>query len=213
MASVPARQRWLAAIMRFPQRLASPVSPARDAGSSAGAPAPPAADTSGDAIRNYLAALHANTREELSRADSKASLLLAAIGVVIGALIGGITSSHWSPMSMGTGAQALWWAGVAAATVSMVLISASVYPRINRRGTPRAGLPTFYGDVAAYPDIDAFRRDISNAPDVTERLIYQTYVLARTVRAKYVLLRRGLLSFLVAILACTLAVVINALSG
>jgi Family of unknown function (DUF5706) len=197
--------------MRFPHRLASPVSPARDAGSSAGPPARAAADTRRDAIRNYLTDLHANTREDLGRADSKAALLLAAIGVVIAALVGGITSSHWSPMSMGTGEQALWWAGVAAAAVSMVLISASVYPRINRRGTPAAGLPTFYGDVAAYPDIDAFRRDISNAPDVTERLIYQTYVLARVVRAKYVLLRRGLLSFLVAIMACTLAVVINAL--
>jgi hypothetical protein len=67
--------------------------------------------------------------------------------------------------------------------------------------------------VAAYPDIDEFRRDIGKAPDATERLIHQTYVLARMVRAKYVLLRRGLLSLLVAITACTLAVALNVLLG
>lgn len=206
-----ARQRWLTAIMRFPARSDSPASPAQTPCSSATAPGRPVAEVTSDPITSYLTDLLANAREELDRADSKASLLLAAVGVVIAALIGGITSSNWKPMSLGIGEQALWWAGVAAATVGVFLIAASVYPRIRQRSTPHPSLPTYYGDVAAYPDINAFRHAINKAPDATERLINQTYVIARIAQGKYTLLQRGLLSLLVAIVACTLAVVINAL--
>jgi hypothetical protein len=194
--------------MRFPQRLATPASLPGD--TSPPAPPPPAAAPGGDAITSYLTDLHSDTREELNRADSKASLLLAAMGVIVGVIVGGITSSHWSPLSMGTGEQALWWAGVAAAAASMFMFAASVYPRISRRG-PRASLPNYYGDVAGYADVEAFRRGISQAPDAAERLIHQTYVLAKIVRSKYVLLQRGLLSLLVAIVACTMSIALNLL--
>ena len=65
------------------------------------------------------------------------------------------------------------------------------------------------GDVAAYENIDAFRLAIEKAPRSRERLIDQTFVLSGIVQRKYMLLRRGLRFLLLAILACTAAVMIN----
>jgi hypothetical protein len=65
--------------------------------------------------------------------------------------------------------------------------------------------------VAEYPDVDAFRYAVSKAPDVTERLLNQTYILARIVQGKYLQLQRALLSLLIAIIACALAIALNAL--
>lgn len=171
----------------------------------------PTPATTADPAMGYLADLLANTRDELNRADSKASLLLAAIGVIIGALIGGLAGSKWTPMALGSGEQGLWWAGVAAAAGGVSWIAASVCPRIHQSKTAHPGLPAYYGDVAAYQDIDAFRNAIVQVPDARERLINQTYVVSGIVQRKYLQLRRGLLSLLVAIVACSLAVAMNVL--
>ncbi len=175
------------------------------------APTSPVPATTVDPAMTYLADLLANTRDELNRADFKASLLLAAIGVIIGALIGGLAGSKWTPMTLASGEQGLWWAGVAAAACGVFWIAASVYPRIHQSKTPHHGLPTYYGDVATYRDVDAFHNAITQVPDVRERLINQTYVISGIVQRKYVLLRRGLLSLLVAIVACAVAIAMNVL--
>ena len=83
--------------------------------------------------------------------------------------------------------------------------------RIHQSKTAHPGLPAYYGDVAAYQDIDAFRNAIVQVPDARERLINQTYVVSGIVQRKYLQLRRGLLSLLVAIVACSLAVAMNVL--
>ncbi len=166
-----------------------------------------------DPAIGYLADLLTDTRDELNRADFKASLLLAAIGVVIGGLIGGLAARKWTPMTMDPVAQAVWWVGAAGAAAGVFWIAASVYPRIHQHKTPHPGLPAYYGDVAAYQDIDAFRDAIDQAPEARERLINQTYVVSKIVQWKYVMLRRGLLSILMAIVACILAVVINVVAG
>lgn len=71
------------------------------------------------------------------------------------------------------------------------------------------GLPTYYGDVAAYETIDALRFAVEKVPRARDRLINQTFVLSGLVHRKYVLLRRGLRSMLLAIVACMLAVLVN----
>jgi hypothetical protein len=166
-----------------------------------------------DPAIGYLASLLTDARDELNRADSKASLMLAAIGVIIGALIAGLAGSKWTPMTLDASAQAVWWAGVAAAAAGVFWIAASVYPHIQQAKTPHPRSPAYYGDVATYEDVDAFRDAIGQAPGATERLINQTYVISRIVQWKYVLLRRGLLSVLMAIVACTLAVVLSVIVG
>lgn len=208
---MPARQRWLTSITRVLRRLAAPTRLAGIPGPSAGASAQPTADVSSDPVVSYLADLLASTRDELNRVDSKASLLLAAVGATIGALLACFTGSNWTPMSLAIGEQVLWWAGMAVATVGVFLISASVYPRFRQRRTPHPDLPAYYGDVAAFPDIGTFRRAIGKPPDAAERLSDQVYVVARITQAKYVQLQRGLLCLLIAIVACALSIVLHAL--
>jgi hypothetical protein len=157
----------------------------------------------------YLADLLEDTREELTRADYKAGLLLAATGVVAGALLAGLISKSWTPIELDARVSWLWWVGVSSAGVGMYSIAAAVYPRIHRRNVPHPQSPTYYGDVAAYADIGAFRRAVERVPDDRERLIDQTFLLSHLVQRKYILLRRGLRYLLLAILACTAAVIIN----
>ena len=193
------RQRF-AALLRLP-----------GASGHRGQPAPGSSNSPAvaDPAVTYLADLLAETREELTRADSKAALLLAASGVVIAALLAGLLGSQWTPFDLNTSVEWLWWLGVASAAFGVFSIAAAVYPRIRRHGTIHPGVPSYYGDVASYDNIGAFRSAIENAPKSKERLIDQVFAVSNIVQRKYVLLRRGLRCLLLAILACTTAVMIN----
>ncbi len=162
-----------------------------------------------DPAVSYLTDLLTETRDELTRVDSKAALLLAASGVIAGALLAGFFGGRWTPFDLSNKVQWIWWLGVASAAFGLFSVAAAVYPHIHLRSTPVPGLPTYYGDVAAYEDVDAFRRAIENMPRSKDRLIYQTFVLSRLVKRKYILLQRGLRSMLLAVIACMLAVIIN----
>jgi MFS family permease len=162
-----------------------------------------------DLTTAYLADLLAETREELTRADSKAGLLLAASGVVIGALLAGLFGSKWTPFVLNHTIEWLWWLGVISAAFGVFSIAAAVYPRIRQHKIIRPGLPTYYGDVVSFGNLDEFRRALEDAPSPRERLINQVFVLSNIVHGKYVLLRRGLRFLLLAILTCTAAVIIN----
>jgi MFS family permease len=191
---------------RFAVLLRLPGSSRQRAQRASGSPRPPEV---ADPATAYLADLLAETREELTRADSKAGLLLAASGVVIGALLAGLFGSRWTPFSLSSGIEWLWWLGVISAAYGVFSIAAAVYPRIRHRETIRLGLPAYYSDVASFASVDDFRRALENLPSSKERLIDQVFVLSKIVHRKYVLLRRGLRFLLLAILACTAAVIIN----
>jgi hypothetical protein len=161
------------------------------------------------AATRYLADLLEDTREELTRADYKAGLLLAATGVVVGALLAGLISRSWTPFELDARVSWLWWAGVSFAGLGMYSIASAVYPRIHRRGVPHPQSPAYFGDVAAYDNVGAFRQAIEQVPNERERLIDQTFLLSHVVQRKYILLRRGLRCLLMAILACAASVIIN----
>jgi Pycsar effector protein len=173
----------------------------------------PADAEAAEPVISYLTGLLSETRQELSRVDSKASLLLAAVGVVLGALIGGLAGSRWTPMRLNGAVHWLWWLGTASATIGVLLIAAAVYPRIYPRGTPQPGAPVYYGHVSAYRDIGEFRRALEEPPSTQDRLINQIFVLSRIVRRKYALLRSGLWCLLLTTMACALAVTISPLLG
>ncbi len=162
---------------------------------------------------SYLRDLLSETREELTRVDNKASLLLAAVGVVLGALIGGLADSTWTPMSLNGAIQWLWWLGTAAGSAGVLSIAATVYPRFYQRKIQYPGALAYYGHIAAYRDIIAYQRALDDPPSARDRLVNQTFVLSTIVRRKYTLLRQGMWCLLLTITACTLAVGISALLG
>jgi hypothetical protein len=158
---------------------------------------------------SYLTELLEDSREELTHADSKAALLLAATGVAVGALLSGLLEARWTPFALDNRIEWMWWSGVASAAAGIFCIAAAVYPRIRRRGSQLPGAPSYYGDVAAYNDIDAFRQAVEQVPSLETRLLDQTLQVSRIVQKKYVLVRRGLWFLLVATLACVMALVAN----
>ncbi len=86
-------------------------------------------------------------RDELVRADAKATTLFATSGVAVGAVLTGLLSGQWSPSRIHGGlAQGIWWLGAAAAGVALVCLAAAMHPRTRRRR--RDGrLAAYFGDV------------------------------------------------------------------
>src|SRR5690242_8638023 len=101
-------------------------------------PSPPSGSSSSnspdaaDPTTSYLADLLKDTREELARADSKAALLLAGTGVVVGAVLAGLLGGRWTPFSLDNRVEWIWWLGVGSAAAGIFSIAAAVYPRIHR---------------------------------------------------------------------------------
>jgi hypothetical protein len=180
----------------------TPSNPPPSSGSS-GVPAAP------DPTITYLADLLGDTREELTRADSKAALLLSATGVAVGALLAGLLAGKWTPFELDNRVEWIWWVGVGSAAAGIYSIAAAIYPRIHRRSSDQARPPAYYGDVAGYEKIELFRQAVDQAVDLRERLIDQTFQVSHIVQRKYVLLQRGLRFLLLAIVACAAAVLIN----
>ena len=90
-------------------------------------------------------------REELTRADGKSALLLAAVGVAAGAVIAAVVAGDWSPLSISPCVQWLWWVGAAAGLGALVALAYSVYPRTKYRGQRQPSIIAYFGDVVLIP--------------------------------------------------------------
>ncbi|MFD8704665.1 Pycsar system effector family protein [Kitasatospora sp. NPDC059648] len=93
------------------------------------------------------AALLAELRTEIARADSKAAVLVAALGVIVGVLGGLLTSTGWAPQQLSGAAKVLLALGGLGLTVSLVALLFAVLPRF-RRSSWRPGRPLgYFGDI------------------------------------------------------------------
>jgi hypothetical protein len=113
--------------------------------------ASPGREGEDERARRYAAELLTQAREELNRADAKASILLAGVGVALGAVVGTIVTKGWSPFQLPIYRAFVWWAGAAAIAAGSVALLAAVYPRRRQLGEScGAGVRYFgyYFDVA-----------------------------------------------------------------
>ncbi|WP_125262128.1 Pycsar system effector family protein [Streptomyces alboflavus] len=86
-------------------------------------------------------------RAEIARADSKASVLVAALGTTVGLFTGLLTRHDARLSGLSAGAAATWWAGVSALVFSMCALLLAVLPRY-RNGTWAPGQPlAYFGDI------------------------------------------------------------------
>jgi hypothetical protein len=149
----------------------------------------------------YSAQLLTETREELNRADSKASLLFAVFGVVLGALLAGLISHKWRPEDLAAGATVVFWAGTALAGIGAASLGFSVWPRIFREQP--GGPASYYGDIVTYgKDRARLRSALAEAATDDDRTVEQLAVVSHIVWRKYVGIRTALLLFLAAALMC-----------
>ncbi|MFI6153350.1 Pycsar system effector family protein [Kitasatospora sp. NPDC051170] len=93
------------------------------------------------------ASLLAELRTEIARADSKAAILVAALGVIVGVLGGLLTSTGWAPQQLSGAAKALLVLGGSGLAVSLVALLLAVLPRFGRSNW-RPGRPlAYFGDI------------------------------------------------------------------
>lgn len=155
--------------------------------------------------------LLAESREELTRADAKASLLLAALGIGLSAILAATLAGDWTPFSLKEPYQAMWWVGSACAGISFFCLCGAVYPKVKHK-SGSSGV-TYFGDVAAIETLEELRAALRRSEtDPHARTITQLHVTSRLAGKKYAFIRAGLLALGLAI-AFTLAAVLAAHFG
>ncbi|MER6711955.1 Pycsar system effector family protein [Streptomyces sp. NPDC000877] len=91
--------------------------------------------------------LLADLRSEIARADTKATVLVGALGISGGMLAALLANRGWSPARLPVLAALLWWAGATSLVVALFALLLAVLPRYGRsRWTPGRPL-TYFGDV------------------------------------------------------------------
>ncbi|MFF8284100.1 Pycsar system effector family protein [Streptomyces albus] len=141
--------------------------------------------------------LLSETREELVKADQKANLLLAGLGVAVAALLGAFASARINPLSFPATAQALFWIGCIAMLGALVLLGRAVLPNT---GTGEINRMDYFGDVAVSDMSWEQVRDLAAATVVNDRDIRQFTILAHSVCNKYRWIRQGIFSAALSVL-------------
>lgn len=159
-----------------------------------------------EAAREMLA----EAREDVKHADQKASVILAALGIGFGAVLGGQLAGNFDSGSFSCAGQVVWWAGVLLAVGSVALAVLAVWPRYKLDDSPQFGM-TYWGHVAAFRDLREFEGALGDADTTSvRRTNHQLWRLSRLVLLKYRFVRAALILGAVSALALgTAAIVIR----
>jgi hypothetical protein len=162
-------------------------------------------DTSAERC-HYKEALLTETREELQKADSKASILLAASGIAASAVLTALGAGTWTPAKLHH-IDARWvsFAAMSSILVGLCFLAAAVKPRMRAKAMDKTRLH-YFGNVRAYwPTSSVWskrqtkRRELqdmrlsfnkalnaaSNDANYEDRLDDQIWFLGRTAFRKY----------------------------
>ncbi|GGL74410.1 hypothetical protein GCM10010129_17700 [Streptomyces fumigatiscleroticus] len=135
-------------------------------------------------------------RAEVARADSKASVLVAALGMTAGVFSGLLAGRDWSPDALSAVGTAVWWAGIASLAFSLLALLLAVLPRY-RSGTWEPGRPlTYFGDIRCA--VRAGALDTALADTQSDPVAGLTTALAEMSRIawrKHQWIRAGLIAF------------------
>ena len=125
---------------------------------------------------------------ELTHADNKAGLLLAALGVGAGAMIGALLGGGWPPDTLGAVSEVCWWAAAVAMVVAVCLGGASVFPRVKHNGDE--GPIAFWGHVSRLDSTEALLARLRSDEYGEEvRTVDQLFHVSRILARKYLLLQ------------------------
>lgn len=143
------------------------------------------------------------TREELVRADTKASYLLASLGVILGVVLGGAIAGHWTPNDLTCTAEFVWWLGVVAVAVGAVALGNAVYPRLVKE---KPGRVTYFEDVRRHETCDTLIGDLNTEAELGERDAEQLMRLSKIASRKYRSIQVAIWALVAAALLCIGAV-------
>jgi hypothetical protein len=167
-------------------------------------------NSSEDETLLYAIAILEEARKEVDRADSKASILLAASGVGIGALLAGLLAGTWTPVKLPVIAQLLWWAGAFSAAIGIGCLSWAVYPRRHRRDSEALETIAYYSDVIAFRSVPELVAGLTKSAGMRIELVAdQIRQISRIVNYKYQLIRWGMLVLYLATVAVLASLLID----
>jgi Family of unknown function (DUF5706) len=163
--------------------------------------------------RAVLDDLLRESREEVIRADSKASILFGLLSVAFGVVLAGLIAGDWSPADLRAAAEWLFWGGAAAAAASMVMLGSAIWPRITHLEDREE--VSYFGHVAAYRRREQFRDAVVRqaARDPDGRTVDQVHAIARIAMRKYRLIQAAIIALAGAAACCLGAVLINPVGG
>lgn len=151
--------------------------------------------------------LLAEARADVVQADQKASLLLAALGVGFGAVVGGQLSAGWSPSSLSMPGQIVCWAGVLLAIVGVAGAAIAVWPRYD---LSRSALGiTFWGHAAGEKSASDLQTKLeTQASTEMSRTSDKLWRVSRLVLVKYRWLRLALIAAAAGALTTAIATIV-----
>lgn len=133
------------------------------------------------------------TRAEVDRADNKASIVLAAVLAVAGALVATGVAVGWSPARSPVLVQVFFWPGALGGLAGIALLGAAVYPRM-RVHPPETRTLGYFGDVVALRSVDGLRAALRDpAARSFDGAVDQIWQVSHIVDRKYRLIRGAVL--------------------
>lgn len=155
------------------------------------APADRAPDVGATALR-----LLADLRAEITKADTKASVLVGAQGLASGILFGLLADGEWTPRDLAPPGAAAWWLGAAGFVTSLGSLLMAVLPRY-RKSAWRPGLPvTYFGDISRAAAQGELSRALADtARDPADGLVGSLTEHSQIVQRKHRWIRLGLAGF------------------
>lgn len=144
------------------------------------------------------------TREEVTRADAKASLLLSAALIVVGVIAAAMLAGDWSPSRLDNWGQALWWFGTAMTLAGITCLAIAVYPRVlNRHEGPGV---TYFNEIAKLKGVKQLKEALAEV-DADDRTIKQLYSVSKIARRKYAFVAVSIWFFAAAATSLLIAVI------
>ncbi|MHB1445958.1 MAG: Pycsar system effector family protein [Acidimicrobiales bacterium] len=167
-------------------------------------------------------------REELNRADMKASILLSAAGIIFAALITGVLAGTWTPHKLHRhpAAEMVFWTGLAIGLLGIVLLAWAVLPRVKHTGR-RENL-AYFGHVVMFNESpwalrlstrrsrdERGKMELRSAIRVAsagrlDRTVDQVWTISHIVNSKYRRIRWGMLALGMSASLCLGALIANA---
>ena len=180
-------------VKKAPRISVNPFSTAKQTGTCRGG------DEMASDIASYASTLLVEAREELGRADSKVSILLAAAGVAASVLAGASVAKGASFTHLPLWAEILGAVGFGSYVLGTSALGLALLPRTKHHSAPAE--PYFFGHVATYRTPDTLAPALKRAAECAERrTIDQLWHVSRIVVRKYQLLRAGMILLSVGLL-------------
>lgn len=147
-------------------------------------------DAEPDQALTRARSLHKDAREELGRADAKATTLLSVAGLFLGALSAGAIAGNWTPAELKVPAEPAFWLALALAIGGEIRLLLAVLPRVDHDKNFTEA--RYFGHVVQMRDRKQLRACLEQADAELDQAVDQLWMVSGIVDKKYRHVRRGL---------------------